>query len=168
MIGLEQWRAAIGRWYSGNLSAIYRRYGTRKIVRNWPKILDNYCNTAAIYYSVLLIVVLFALTSQDGLFVALSLAFDNSCSYPQDLCMLVKSPTATMLQVSHGSLQRSWVITDSTAGPVLRTCIRCSWKLASPSSAPMLRLLLALNWLMIVAGDVELNPGPLPPGELNV
>ena len=169
MIGLEQWRAAIGGWNSRNLS-IYRRYGSRRIVRNWPKlllILDNY--TVAMYYSVYwLIVVLFALMAEDGLFVALSLAFDNNCGYPQDLCMLVKSPTAAVFQASHDSLQRFWVSADPTVAPVLRTCtctvhLYRSWKLASPSAASMLRLLLALNWLLIVAGDVEQNPGPGEP-----
>ena len=172
MIGLEQWRAAIGGWNSRNLSAIYRRYGSRRIVRNWPKlllILDNY--TAAIYYSVYwIIVVLFALMSQDGLFVALSLAFDSNSGYPQDLCMLVKSPTATVFQVGNDSLERFRMFVEPIVDPVLRTCtvhLRRTWKLASPSAASMLRILLALNWLLIVAGDVELNPGPLPPGEPN-
>ena len=166
MIGLEQWRATIGGWYSGNLSAIYRRYGSRRIVRNWPKlllILDNY--TAAIYYSAYwLIVVLFALLSEDGLFVALSFAFDNNCVYP-DLYML---PTATVFQVGHDSLQRFWVFVDPTVSPVLRTCtihLRRSKLASTTTTAPMLRLLLALNWLLIVAGDVELNPGPVPSGE---
>ena len=163
MIGLEQWRAAIGGWYSGNLSAIYRRYGSRRIVRNWPKlllILDNY--TAVIYYSVFwLIVVLFALLSEDGLFITLSLAFGNN---PQDICM---SPTAAVFQVGRGSLQCFWVFVEPTIAPVIRTCTDYprSWKLGCPSVASMLRLLLALNWLLIVAGDVELNPGPVPPGE---
>ena len=167
MIGLEQWRAAIGGWNSRNLSAIYRRYGSRRIVRHtvWSKLLlllDSY--SAAICYSVYwLIVVLFVLMSEDGLFVALSLAFDNNCGYSDTLSTLVKSPT-----MIRDSLQCLWVPTKSPATPILRKCtiqLHRLLTLASPSSAPMLRLLRALKWLLIVAGDVELNPGPLPAGK---
>ena len=169
MIGLEQWRAAIGGWNARNLSAIYRRYGSRRIVRHtvWSKLLlllDSY--SAAICYSVYwLIVVLFVSMSEDGLFVALSLAFDNNCGYSDTLSALVKSPT-----MIRDSLQCLWVPTKppAAATPILRICAIQPHRLltlASPSSAPMLRLLRALKWLLIVAGDVELNPGPLPPGK---
>ena len=40
-------------------------------------------------------------------------------------------------------------------------CLHCLGTSASPSKVQVLRLLLALCWLLIVAGDVELNPGPL-------
>ena len=172
MIGLEQWRASIGGWNSGNLSATYRRYGSRRIVRGWSKLLliiDHY--TAAIHYFVYwLIAVLFALMSEDGLFFAISLAFENNCGYSDTLSMLVKSPTsAATIQAGRDSLECLWVSTKPSVTPILQTCTfqwHCLCTLASPSStAPMLRLLLALNWLLIVAGDVELNPGPLPKGE---
>ena len=170
MIGLEQWRAAIGGWYSGNLSAIYRRYGSRRIVRGWSKlllILDSY--STAIYYSIYwLILVLFVLMSGDGLFVALSLAFDRNCGYSDNLNALVKSPTSTaMIQAGRDSLRCLWVSTKPSL-TILRICaiqLHRLWTLASPSTAPMLRLLRALKWLLIVAGDVELNPGPLTAGE---
>ena len=169
MIGLEQWRAAIGGWHSGNLSAIYRRYGSRRIVRGWSKlllILDNY--RAAIWYSVYwTIVVLFAFMSEDGLFIALS---DNNYAYLDDL--LKSSASAATIRAGRDSLQCLWVSTKPPVLPKLQTCKiqlhRLCQMLASPSTtAPMLRLLLALNWLLIVAGDVELNPGPLPKGEAN-
>ena len=172
MISLEQWRAAVGGWNAGSLSAIYRRYGSRRIVRNWAKLLlvmDSY--TAAVYYSLYWIIVgLFAFMSSDGWIIALSVAFDDACGYPHDIRRaLVESPTATVLQVSHDYLQRFWVFASPTVAPLLRSSmirLQRLWKLASPSVSSMLRLLLALNWLLIVAGDVELNPGPVPPGEL--
>ena len=158
MIGLEQWRAAIGGWNSGNLSAIYRRYGSRRIVHHniWLKhllpILDNY--SAVICYSVYwLIIALFTLMSEDGLFVALSLHADNFSAL---------STSAAMIPASRDSLQCLWV---STKPFVIQ--LRHLMTLGSPSNtAPTLRLLLALNWLLIVAGDVELNPGPLPSGKV--
>ena len=174
MIGLEQWRASIGGWNSRTLSVTYRRYGSRRIVRGWSKLLlisDNY--STAVYYSVYwLIAVLFVLMSEDGLFVALSLAFDNNCGYSDTLSMLVKSPTsAATIQAGRDSLECLWVSTKPSVTPILQTCTLQWHRLctsASPSStAPMLRLLLALNWLLIVAGDVELNPGPLPTSEAN-
>ena len=174
MIGLEQWRASIGGWNSGNLSATYRRYGSRRIVRGWSKLLliiDHY-STAIHYFVYWLIAVLFALMSEDGLFFAISLACDNNCGYSDTLSMLVKSPTsAATIQAGRDSLECLWVSTKPSVTPILQTCT-LQWHrlctLASPSStAPMLRLLLALNWLLIVAGDVELNPGPLPTSEAN-
>ena len=84
MISLEQWRAAIGGWSAGKLSAIYRRYGSRRIVRNWAKLLlvmDSY--TAVIYYALYwLIAGLFAFMSSDGWIIALSVVFDDACGYP--------------------------------------------------------------------------------------
>ena len=76
----------------------------------------------------------------------------------------VKSRTAAVLQVSQDSLQHFWVFVSSTVSvPVLRTCLQRFCKLAtSPSASSMLRLLTALRWLLIIAGDVELNPGPTP------
>ena len=77
---------------------------------------------------------------------------------------LVKSRTAAVLQVSLDSLQRFWAFARPTVSvPVLRTCLQRFCKLAtSPSASSMLRLLTALRWLLIIAGDVELNPGPTP------
>ena len=172
MISLEQWRAAIGGWNAGKLSAIYRRYGSRRIVRNWAKLLlvmDSY--TAVIYYALYwLFAGLFAFMSSDGWIIALSLVFDDTCGYPHDIRRaLVESPTATVFRVSRDYLQRFWVFASPTVAPVFRSCmirLQRLWKLASPSVSSMLRLLLALNWLLIVAGDVELNPGPVPQGEL--
>ena len=100
---------------------------------------------------------------------ALTLAFDDTCGYEHSLRALVKSPTAAVLHVSQDSLQRFWVFASSIVVPVYRTCIiclQCLCKLAaSPSASSMLRLLTALRWLLIVAGDVELNPGPITQGE---
>ena len=171
MIGLEQWRASIGGWYAGNMSAIYRRYGSRRIVRGWSKVLpiiDDY--STAIYFSVFwLIVALYAFMSEDGLFVTLSLAFDKNCSYSDILNTFVKSPaSAAMVQPCCNSL---WVSTKPSFSPILQTYTiqwHRLWTFASLSTTvPMLRLLLALNWLLIIAGDVELNPGPLPTSEAN-
>ena len=173
MISLEQWRAAVGGWNAGKSPAIYRRYGSRRIVRNsWAKLLlvmDRY--TAAIYYSLYwLILGLFAFLSSDGWITALSLAFDDTCGYPHDIRhALVESPTATVFHASHDYLQRFWVFASPTVAPLLRRCMTClqrMWKLASPSVSSTLRLLLALGWLLIVAGDVELNPGPVSKGEV--
>ena len=162
MIGLEQWRAAIGRWHAGNLSAIYRRYGSRRIVCNWTKFLptiDNY--STAVYYLVYwLIVVLFAVLSEDGLFVAISLHFCDNWSY---LTPVPRSPAPVFR-----GYQNLREFVQPTVTPVLGTgmvYLNRNWKLLGPSLAPTLRQLLALNWLLIVAGDVELNPGPLPAGE---
>ena len=171
MIGLEQWRAAIGGWYSGNISAIYRRYGSRRIVRNWPRLLlimDGY--TATAYYTVYwLFVVLLAFISADNLPAALTLAFDDACGYQHSLRALVKSPIAAVFDFSQDSLQRFWVFASPTAVPVLKLCTVCLQRLCklatSPSASSTLRLLAALQWLLIVAGDVELNPGPIPQGE---
>ena len=172
MIGLEQWRASIGGWHSGNLSAIYRRYGSRRIVRGWSKVLpiiDNY--SAAIYYFVYwLIVVMYVFLSEDGLFVTLSLAFDKNFGYSDIVSTFIKSPaSAAMVRAGRDSLK---CLRVSTKPFFSQTCTvqwpHNLWTFASPSTtAPMLRLLLALNWLLIVAGDVELNPGPLPMSEDN-
>ena len=101
---------------------------------------------------------------------ALTIAFGDTCGYQHSPRALVKSPTAAVLQVSQGSLQRFWVFASSIVVPVYRTCIICLQRLcklaASPSASSMLRLLTALRWLLIVAGDVELNPGPIPAGEV--
>ena len=73
------------------------------------------------------------------------------------------------LVLGHDYLQRFWVFASPTVAPLLRRCMTClqrMWKLASPSVSSTLRLLLALGWLLIVAGDVELNPGPVSQGEL--
>ena len=172
MISLEQWRAAVGGWNAGKLSAIYRRYGSRRIVRNWAKLLlvmDSY--TAVIFYALYwLIAGLFAFMSSDGWIIALSVVFDDACGYPHDIRRaLVESPTATVFHVSREYLQRFWVFASPTVAPLLRSCmirLQRLWKLASPSVSSMLRLLLALNWLLIVAGDVELNPGPVSQGEV--
>ena len=168
MISLEQWRAAIGGWNAGKLSAIYRRYGSRRIVRNWAKLMD--CYTAAIYYALYwLIVGLFAFMSSDGWIIALSVVFDDACGYPHHIRRaLVESPTATVFRISHDYLQRFWVFASPTVAPLLRSCMIRLQRLASTSVSSMLRLLLALNWLLIVAGDVELNPGPVPQGELAI
>ena len=172
MISLEQWRAAIGGWNSGNLSAIYRRYGNRRIVGKWAKLLlvmDSY--TADIYYALYwLIVSFFAFMSSDGWIIALSLADDDTCGYPHDIRhALVESLTAAVFHVGHDNLQRFWLFASPTVAPLLRSCmihLQRLWKLASPSVFSMLRLLHALKWLLIVAGDVELNPGPVLQGEV--
>ena len=82
--------------------------------------------------------------------------------FADSLRTLVKSRTAAVLQVSQDSLQRFCVFARPTVSvPVLRTCLQRFCKLAtSPSASSMLRLLTALRWLLIIAGDVELNPGP--------
>ena len=84
--------------------------------------------------------------------------------FADSLRALVKSRTAAVLQVSQDSLRRFWVFASPTVSvPVLRTCLQRFCKLAtSPSASSMLRLLTALRWLLIIAGDVELNPGPTP------
>ena len=170
MISLEQWRATTGGWNAAKSSAIYRRYGSRRIVRNSCAklllVMDRY--TAVIYSSLYwLILGLFAFLSSDGWITALSLAFDDICGYPHEIRqVLVESPTATVFHVSHDYLQRFRVFTNPTLAPLLGRCLQRMWKLASPSVSSTLRLLLALGWLLIVAGDVELNPGPVPRGEL--
>ena len=171
MIGLEQWRASIGGWYSSNLSAIYRRYGSRRRVCNWSKlllILDDY--SAAVCYSVYWIfIVLFALMSQDGLFVVLFLVFDHNCGYSDNLSTLANS--AATFQAGRDSLQYLRVSTEPFVNSKLQICtiwLNRLWTFAGPwTTVSMLRLLLALNWLLIVAGDVELNPGPSTAGEAN-
>ena len=163
MIGLEQWRASIE---GCNYRALYRRYGSRRIVRKWPKLLlivDDYRATVcyALYW---VFVVLLAFMSAEGFSAALSLVFDDTCGYQRSLFALVQSPTSTVLQFSQDSLQRFWVSANPTVAPALRTCqvfLQRLCKLAaSPSASSMMRLLVALHWLLIVAGDVELNPGP--------
>ena len=171
MISLEQWRAAIGGWNSRNLSAIYRRYRNRRIVRarNWAMLLvamDHY-NTGILYCAVYwLIVGLSAFMSSDGW---MSSGFDDICDYQHDIRRaLVEAPTAAVRHVSHDYQQRFWVFASPTAAPEPRSStvyLQRLWNLASPSVCSMQRLLRALGWLLIVAGDVELNPGPLPPGE---
>ena len=171
MNSLEQWRAAIGGWNSRNLSAIYRRYGSRRMirVRNSLKLLlamDHYNDaTIVLYYSLYwLIVRLFAFMSSDGW---MSLAVDNICGYPYDIRRaLVEAPTATVRHVSHDYQQRFWMLASPTAAPELRGCTVHLQQLPSPSVSSMLRLLTALRWLLIVAGDVELNPGPVSQGEV--
>ena len=140
MIGLEQWRAAVGARHAG-ITRAYRHYvnGRRS---NWQKLLFH---TASIHYSVTwFIAVLFAFVSVS---VASALGFNVDWRYSQSVCTSVKSPG----KVCHDSTVRS------CAADLFRLL-----KLATPS---MLRLLSALRWLLIVAGDVELNPGPVPPGE---
>ena len=146
MIGLEQWRAAVGAWHAGSTRA-YRRYvnGRRRIVCNWQKLLFH---TASIHYSVTwFIAVLFAFVSGS---VASALGFNVDCRYSQSLCTAVKSPG----KVCHDSTVRSCAV------DLCRLL-----KSATPSLVSMLRLLSALRWLLIVAGDVELNPGPVSQGE---
>ena len=95
-----------------------------------------------------------------------SLAFYHTCGYQHSLHALVKSPAATVLHISQDSLQRFWVFASPTVVnvPVLKTRTVC---LQPPlcSTSAMLRLLTALQWLLIVAGDMELNPGPISQGE---
>ena len=87
--------------------------------------------------------------------------------FADSLRAVVKSRTAAVLQVSQDSLQHFWVFARPTASfPVPETCLQRFCKLAtSPSASSMLRLLTALRWLLIIAGDVELNPGPTPQSE---
>ena len=158
MIGLEQWRAAVGAWHAGSLRA-YRHYvnGKRSIARNWQTLL--LCRGAAsIQYSICwIIAVLFAFVSEG---VASALGFNADC---QSLCTSVKSPG----KVCQDSLQHLRMITSTFAATV-RSCAVDLYRLVkstSPSLASMLRLLIALHWLLIVAGDVELNPGPVSQGE---
>ena len=156
MIGLEQWRAAIGAWHAGSLRA-HRHFVNekRRIAHNWQKL-------ASMHYSVYwFIAVLFAFVSGS---VASALGYNVDCRYSQSLCTSVKSPG----KVCHDSLQRFRLDTDSSFATTVRSCAvdLCRLlKLANPSLASMLRLLSALRWLLIVAEDVELNPGPVPPGE---
>ena len=84
--------------------------------------------------------------------------------FADSLRAVVQSRTAAVLQVSQDSLQRFCVFARPIVSvPVLRTCLQRFCKLAtSPSASSMLRLLTALRWLLIIAGDVELNPGPTP------
>ena len=93
--------------------------------------------------------------------------------FADSIRVLVKSRTAAVLQVSQDSLRRFRVFASSTGSfpvpgtclQVLRTftfCLQHFCKLStSPSAFSMLRLLTALQWLLIIAGDVELNPGPI-------
>ena len=171
MISLEQWRAAVGGWNSRNLRAIYRRYGSRRMVRarDWARFqlamelysVDLYCS---LYW---LIVGLFAFFSSDGW---RSATFDDICDFPLAIRRaLIAAPTILVRHASRDNLPQLCVLASPTAAPELRSSVvylQRLWKLESPSVSSILRLLRALGWLLIVAGDVELNPGPVPPGEI--
>ena len=65
-------------------------------------------------------------------------------------------------------LHRLWIETNLFTTTSLQSVscrsvhVRLNSKLLpSVPAVPMLRLLVALSWLLVVAGDVEQNPGPL-------
>ena len=122
--------------------------------------VDVYCS---LYW---LIVGLFAFFSSGGW---RSATFDDICDFPLAIRRaLIVAPTILVRHASHDNLPQLCALASPTAAPELRNSIvylQRLWKLESPSVSSILRLLRALGWLLIVAGDVELNPGPVTPGE---
>ena len=148
MISLEQWRAAVGGWNSRNLRAIYRRYGSRRMVRarDWARFqlamelysVDVYCS---LYW---LIVGLFAFFSSDGW---RSATFGDICDFPLAIRRaLIAAPTILVRHASRDNLPQLCVLASPTAAPELRSSIvylQRLWKLESPSVSSILRLLRA-------------------------